>query len=72
MLPAVPILPRTGTLGVLGDAGMEGRRGSMLDEAESWRPLDAIRRKLVEGVSCVRLWAGKKTSTSGASADRAF
>ncbi len=72
MLPAVPILPRTGTLGVLGDPGMEGRRGSMLDDAESWRPLDAIRRKLVEGVSSIRLWAGRRTSTSGASADRAF
>ena len=72
MLPAVPILPRTGTLGVLGEAGMDGRRGSMLDDAESWRPLDAIRRKLVAGVSCIRLWAGRGTSTSGASADRAF
>ena len=58
MLPAVPILPRTGTLGVLGDAGMDSRRVSMLDDAESWRPLEAIRRKLVAGVVRIKSWAG--------------
>ena len=48
------------------------RHTSMLEEAESWRAVQAIERPLDKGVFLMRTWAGCTGSIAGVFAERDF